>query len=117
MNYLAALLGIALLGAISTAAVYRGDAASYHEQLISLKASYAETAQKAKDDAAAQEAKDTAALKLQSSAATQQAAYAKNQAQLAAATYQQKLAQLSGKPKLDIGHQCAITPIPADLIP
>ena len=116
MNYLAGLLGIALMGAVTTAAIYRGDSLSWQNKYNQRVAQEQTAAQQAKDDAAKQEAKDTAALNAQSSKAIQQATSARNQAQLTAATYQQKLAQLAGK-QLDIGHQCALTPVPSDLLP
>lgn len=117
MKLLYGLFALILVSSVVTSAIYRANAADYKAQLITLQASYSQAADKAREDAQAQEAKDTAALKLQSSQAIQQATYAKNQAQLTAATYRNKLAQLAGKPNLDLGHQCANTPIPADLVP
>ena len=110
MNYLAALLGIALLGAITTAAIYRADASDYKSQLVSLKASYAEIAQKAKDDAQKQIAADTLKNQQLASQAITEASSAASKANAVKALYLKKLAGL--KPT-----DCANTPIPPGLLP
>lgn len=117
MNYLSAILGIALLGALLTASLYRNDAQEWKDKYNNRVSQEQTAAQQAKDDAQKQEAADLKNLQAQSSQAIQQATSAKNQAQLTAATYQKKLAQLAGKPNLDLGHACANVNIPGDLIP
>lgn len=108
---------VLLLASFSYAFWQRGDAIKARADLSTLKASYATQAAAAVTHAQAIEAADLKARDAQAVVAIQQATSAANQAQLTAATYKQKLAQLAGKPKLDIGHQCAITTIPTDLLP
>lgn len=117
MNYLSAILGIALLAAITSAAVFRGNAAEWHEKYTSLQSSYQIASQQAKDDAALQEAKDLATLKSQSSQAISQAQSAQTQAEKTKQAYEGKLKALAGQPKLDLPHLCANQPIPSELIP
>ena len=116
MNYLAGILGIALMGAVTTAAIFRGNAADYKAQLISLKASYASAADKARSDAQAQEAKDTAALKLQSSQAISQAQSGEQQAKNQLAIYLQK-GNAASKGKVDMAHACFSIQVPSELLP
>lgn len=118
MNPYAWLGGLALLALTASAAVYeRGTAMTWKAKYDSLQTSYQAAAVAAVTHAKAMEASDLADLNRQSSEALKQATSAANQAQLAAATYKQKLAQLAGKPNLDLGHVCANTKIPTELIP
>lgn len=118
MNVYGIFGGLALLAFTASAAVYeRGTAMTWKAKYDSLQASYQTAAVAAVTHAKAMEAADLKARDAQSIAAIQQATYAANQAQLAAETYKQKLAQLAGKPNLDLGHVCANTAIPAELVP
>lgn len=115
MNYLTALLGIALLGAITTTAIFRADAADYKSQLVTLEASYAQTTQKAKDDAAAQIAADKAENQRRADSAISQALQGQKTAQEQLKNYQAKLKADAGMK--DLGHVCSGVEIPKDLIP
>lgn len=118
MNPWAILAALALYGGTFTYAVWeRADAIKARADISTLEASYTTKAAAAEIHAQAVEASDLKARDAESVAAIQQATYAANQAQLAAATYKQKLAQLAGKPNLDLGHQCANVRIPDELVP
>lgn len=116
MNYLAGLLGIALLGAITTSAIYRSDAADYKSQLVTLKASYAATAQAAKDDAQKQIAADKAENQRRADSSIAQAEAGKKQAQDALSVYLQK-GNAASKGKVDMSHACFSVQVPSELLP
>lgn len=106
---------MALMGAITTTAIYRADAADYKSQLVTLKASYQTAAISAKADALKQEAQDKAVIQKQSNKAIQQAQQDKQQAQKRLADYLAKLKADAGMK--DPGHVCSGVEIPKDLIP
>lgn len=115
MNTYSLLGGLLIMAGLGSWAVWeRGTAERWHSQYVSLQASYALAADKAKADALAQEAKDTAALKLQSSQAISQAQAGQKQAQSQLQAYLKRGEASGGK---DLGHQCFSVPIPADEIP
>lgn len=117
MNYLAALLGLALMGAITTTAVYRADAIDYKAKYQNLISSSQLAAQKAKDDA--QREIDAAKAdndKKRQSALDTHAADLK-QIDSMQADYSAKLAILQKQQPKDIPHLCAVTPLPSDLRP
>lgn len=113
--YAYGILGLALMAAVSWGAIERGNAIQAKSDLASLKASYALTAQKAKDDAAKQEAADKAAIQIHTAQAIQQAQTQANNAQSQLRAYQAKLA--AAATEKDLGHRCAGVEIPKDLLP
>lgn len=115
MNYLSAILGIALLGAITTAAIFRGNAEDWKAQYTSLKDSYDHAAIIAKWDAYTREKRALENLQSQSSRAIKQAQDEKQQAQTELQRYQAKLKADAGMK--DLGHVCGGVAIPKDLIP
>lgn len=114
MNYLAGLLGIALLGAITTSAIYRADAADAKLKLTTLEASYSQAAQQAKDDAAKTEAADLANIKYQTTKAIQSAQTQRDAAKTALQAY---LAKGKASKGSDLSHACFNVPIAQDLLP
>lgn len=110
-------LALALMVAVSWGAVERGNANSWHGKYDSLKASYQEAAIKAEQDAKAQEAKAAAENQRRADLAVTQAYAAQTHAEAIRATYTAKLSALSKQSKLDLGHQCAFTPVPPELLP
>ena len=118
MNPYPYLAGFLLLASLAVYAVWeRGEAEHWHQQYSTLQASYNSAALVAQEQAKEKEKQDLANLQKQSQGAIEQAQSDKAKAQLAASTYARKLAQLSGKPNLDLPHQCANVTLPADLIP
>lgn len=115
MNYFAALSAIALMGAITTAAIYRGDSISWEAKYNERVAQEQTAEQTAKEDAAKQEQADLKNLQSQSSKALQSAQAQSLQAQTQLQDYKVKLAEAS-KAK-DLPHLCSSIPIPADLLP
>ena len=116
MNTYGLLGGLLIMAGLGSWAVWeRGDAARWQEKFVSLQSSYAQTAQKAKDDATKQEQADLANLKSQSSQAISQALQGQKTAETALQSYLARgNAASRGK---DLGHQCFSVPIPADEIP
>lgn len=114
-----AILGIllAFTGLGSWAVWERGTAEHWHQEYSSLQASYQTAAIKAQDDARAQEHKAEVENQKRADAAVSQAYAAQTHAEAIRATYTAKLSALSKQPKLDLGHQCALTPVPPELLP
>ena len=118
MNLYPYIAGLALLGLVAGWGVWqRGEAEHWHQEYSSLQASYQTAAIKAQDDARAQEHKAEVENQRRADAAVTQAYAAETHAEAIRATYTRKLAQLATQPKLDLGHQCALTPVPPDLLP
>lgn len=118
MNPYPFIAGLALLALVSGWALWeRGNAEHWHQKYSSLQASYQTAAIKAQNDAKEQEKKAAAENQKRADEAVSQAYAAQTHAEAIKATYTRKLAQLAGKPNLDLGHACANVKIPSDLVP
>lgn len=114
MNYLSALLGIALAGAITTAAIFRGNAAEWKDKYDSLQANYATAAASAITHAQAITAKDTKAIQNQGTNAVASAATKTAAIQVHYKTiYLPSLTKLDPK---DEASKCANLPVPDSVL-
>lgn len=116
MNPYAIILALILLAGLGSWGTYEsGQASKWRGQFDSLKASYSQAAQQAKDDAQKQEAADEALNKKRASDAISQASAATSKANATKAAYDKKLADLAKSKPTDFPHICANVPMPEDL--
>lgn len=94
----------------------RGSAESWQNKYLTLQSSYAQTAQKAKDDAAAQIAADKAENQRRADSSIAQAEAGKK---LAQDTLQSYLARgnAASRGKVDLPHACFSVQVPSELLP